>query len=62
MGVTRGDGEAQKLLDESKSLQTQARAVRVVPARNTWGSVQPKVGDGVLDTFLAAAAAEVGKE
>ncbi|MFB6776281.1 hypothetical protein ACFCX0_02375 [Streptomyces sp. NPDC056352] len=37
-------GEAQKLLDEPKSLQDQARAVRVVPARNTWGSVQPKVG------------------
>ncbi|MFE7709541.1 beta-N-acetylglucosaminidase domain-containing protein [Streptomyces sp. NPDC057486] len=59
---TQDAGQAQKLLEESNSLQTQARAVRVVPARNTWGSVRPKVGDGVLDTFLAAAAAEVGKE
>ncbi|POX52523.1 hyaluronidase [Streptomyces sp. Ru71] len=57
---TAGDtAGAQARLAESGDLQTQARAVRVQPARNTWGSAQPKVGDGVLDTFLAAAAGQV---
>ncbi|MFH8241255.1 discoidin domain-containing protein [Streptomyces sp. NPDC018321] len=37
---------------ESDELQRQARAVRTDLPRNSWGSVQPKVGDGVLDTFL----------
>lgn len=48
------DGAAQ-LLAASRSFQEQARAVRVDPPRNTWGSAQVKVGDGVLDTFLARA-------
>ncbi|WLQ39174.1 beta-N-acetylglucosaminidase domain-containing protein [Streptomyces laculatispora] len=47
---------AAQLLAESGRLQEQARAVRVDPPRNSWGSVQPKVGDGVLDAFLAQAA------
>lgn len=42
-------------LAESRQLQQQAAAVRTDPPRNRWGSVQPKVGDGVLDTFLAQA-------
>ncbi|WP_405683848.1 beta-N-acetylglucosaminidase domain-containing protein [Streptomyces sp. NBC_00057] len=46
---------AAQLLAASRRLREQARAVRVDPPRNTWGSVQPKVGDGVLDTFLAQA-------
>lgn len=51
-----GDNEeADELLAKSKDLQAQARAVRVDPPRNSWGKVQPKVGDGVLDTFLAEA-------
>ncbi|WP_327258633.1 beta-N-acetylhexosaminidase family protein [Streptomyces sp. NBC_01240] len=48
------DTAAQQLA-ASQRLREQARAVRVDPPRNTWGSVQPKVGDGVLDTFLAQA-------
>ncbi|GAA2918842.1 beta-N-acetylglucosaminidase domain-containing protein [Streptomyces mexicanus] len=51
--------KAQALLAESGDLQARARAVRIQPARNTWGSVQPKVGDGVLDTFLSDAAGQV---
>ncbi|MFC7886278.1 beta-N-acetylglucosaminidase domain-containing protein [Streptomyces sp. NPDC057376] len=48
-----GDKEtSDRLLAESDALQRQARAVRTDPPRNSWGSVQPKVGDGVLDTFL----------
>ncbi|MFF8841946.1 beta-N-acetylglucosaminidase domain-containing protein [Streptomyces sp. NPDC015127] len=50
---------AAQLLAQSRSLQDRARAVRVDPARNTWGRVQPKVGDGVLDTFLAQAEARM---
>ncbi|MFD4757690.1 beta-N-acetylglucosaminidase domain-containing protein [Streptomyces sp. NPDC058439] len=51
-----GDKEkAEALLADSEVLQKQARAVRVDPARNTWGKVQPKVGDGVLDSFLIQA-------
>ncbi|MFF2407027.1 beta-N-acetylglucosaminidase domain-containing protein [Streptomyces sp. NPDC058092] len=46
---------AAQLLTASRNLREQARAVRVDPPRNTWGRVQPKVGDGVLDTFLAQA-------
>lgn len=46
---------ADTLLAESKSLQEQARAVRVDPPRNSWGKAQPRVGDGVLDTFLTEA-------
>ncbi|MGP3961746.1 beta-N-acetylglucosaminidase domain-containing protein [Nonomuraea sp. 3N208] len=49
--TTRADA----LLADSRELQQQARAVRVSPPRNTWGSVQPKVGDGVLDVFLVQA-------
>ncbi|MFE7955828.1 beta-N-acetylglucosaminidase domain-containing protein [Streptomyces sp. NPDC057413] len=57
---TAGDpARAQSLLAESRDLQTQAHAVRVQPARNTWGSAEPKVADGVLDTFLTAAAGQV---
>ncbi|WP_265443994.1 beta-N-acetylhexosaminidase family protein [Flexivirga meconopsidis] len=29
-----------------------ARAIRVDPSPNRWGSVEPKVGDGVLDVFV----------
>ncbi|WTE33508.1 beta-N-acetylglucosaminidase domain-containing protein [Streptomyces sp. NBC_01618] len=51
-----GDKEkAEALLADSEALQKQARAVRVDPARNAWGKVQPKVGDGVLDSFLVQA-------
>lgn len=44
-----------RLLAESNDLQQRARAVRVDPPRNSWGKVQPKVGDGVLDSFLVQA-------
>ncbi|MFI5477231.1 beta-N-acetylglucosaminidase domain-containing protein [Streptomyces cacaoi] len=47
--------KSDRLAAEARSLQAQARAVRIAPSRNTWGEVQPKVGDGVLDTFLARA-------
>ncbi|WP_411976955.1 beta-N-acetylglucosaminidase domain-containing protein [Streptomyces solicathayae] len=47
--------KAEALLADARDLQQQARAVRVTPPRNTWGSVQPKVGDGVLDVFLVQA-------
>ncbi len=50
---------AARLLAASQGLQNQARAVRVDPPRNSWGSVRPKVGDGVLDTFLAQAASRM---
>ncbi|WP_345595717.1 beta-N-acetylglucosaminidase domain-containing protein [Streptomyces marokkonensis] len=51
-----GDKEASdRLLAESNELQRQARAVRVDPPRNSWGKVRPKVGDGVLDSFLVQA-------
>ncbi|MYS50815.1 hyaluronidase, partial [Streptomyces sp. SID6013] len=51
-----GDEEtSDRLLAESNRLQEQARAVRVDPPRNSWGKVQPKVGDGVLDAFLVQA-------
>lgn len=53
--AAREDGDEEKateLLAASEALQEQARAVRVDPPRNSWGKVQPKVGDGVLDTFL----------
>ncbi|MER6948249.1 beta-N-acetylglucosaminidase domain-containing protein [Nonomuraea sp. NPDC000554] len=49
------ESRAEALLADSRDLQRQARAVRVDPPRNTWGSVQPKVGDGVLDVFLVQA-------
>ncbi|CAM5333265.1 beta-N-acetylglucosaminidase [Streptomyces diastaticus subsp. diastaticus] len=48
--------EARRLVRESEGYQEQARAVRVDPPRNSWGAVRPKVGDGVLDAFLAEAA------
>ncbi|MEJ1199925.1 MULTISPECIES: beta-N-acetylglucosaminidase domain-containing protein [unclassified Streptomyces] len=51
-----GDKEtSDRLLAESNELQQRARAVRVDPPRNSWGKVRPKVGDGVLDTFLVQA-------
>ncbi|MDA4891690.1 beta-N-acetylglucosaminidase domain-containing protein [Streptomyces sp. MS2A] len=51
-----GDEEtSDRLLAESNRLREQARAVRVDPPRNSWGKVQPKVGDGVLDAFLVQA-------
>ncbi|MFE5912813.1 beta-N-acetylglucosaminidase domain-containing protein [Streptomyces wedmorensis] len=43
---------SQALLALSRDLQEQAGAVRVDPARNTWGKARTKVGDGVLDAFL----------
>ena len=52
---TGDQDRANALLAESKSLQEQARAVRVDPPRNSWGKAQPRVGDGVLDTFLTKA-------
>ncbi|RII17868.1 O-GlcNAcase NagJ precursor [Streptomyces sp. YIM 130001] len=52
-----GDTErAEQLLSESAELEKKARALLVDPPRNSWGKVMPKVGDGVLDTFLAKAA------
>ena len=48
--------KAQELTDQSKALQSQAKAVRVEPPRNAWGNAPVKVGDGVLDTFLEKAA------
>ncbi len=52
----QGDREkSEQLLAESKQLQEQARSVRVDPPRNRWGKAPVKVGDGVLDTFLAEA-------
>ncbi|MEV0385643.1 beta-N-acetylglucosaminidase domain-containing protein [Nonomuraea sp. NPDC050643] len=50
------DAKAAALLSESRDLQRQARAVRVTPPRNRWGSTQPQIGDGVLDVFLTEAA------
>ncbi|WP_230535600.1 beta-N-acetylglucosaminidase domain-containing protein [Streptomyces albidoflavus] len=56
----RGDRDrARELAGESRNLQDQARAVRVAPPRNSWGEVQPKIADGVLDTFLTEAAARL---
>lgn len=49
------EAASDRLLAESAALQEQARAVRTDPPRNAWGSVQPKVGDGVLDAFLTQA-------
>ncbi|MFF9495164.1 beta-N-acetylglucosaminidase domain-containing protein [Streptomyces flaveolus] len=49
------EGASGRLLAESNDLQRRARAVRVDPPRNSWGKVQPKVGDGVLDAFLVQA-------
>ncbi|MEV4115627.1 hypothetical protein [Nonomuraea sp. NPDC049695] len=51
--------KAGALLAESRELQRQARAVRVSPPRNRWGSAQPQVGDGVLDVFPADAEARL---
>lgn len=56
--TARLDGDpakAKTLTAQSKSLQKQAAAVKVPEGRNNWGSVPVKVGDGVLDTFLADA-------
>jgi hyaluronoglucosaminidase len=58
--AAHADGDAaaaERLLAESAELRDRARALRVDPPRNSWGKVQPKVGDGVLDTFLDKAAA-----
>ncbi|MFJ4688942.1 beta-N-acetylglucosaminidase domain-containing protein [Streptomyces sp. NPDC088789] len=52
----RGDRPtSDRLAAESRSLQARAKAVRTAPSRNTWGEVTPKVGDGVLDSFLVQA-------
>ncbi|MZD10134.1 hyaluronidase [Streptomyces sp. SID5785] len=56
--AARVDGDvdrARELLAESRTLQEQAAAVKVDPARNTWGKAPVKVADGVLDTFLVQA-------
>ena len=50
---------AQALSAQSATLAEQARAVTVVPPRNRWGAAPVKVGDGVLDTFLAQAGAQL---
>ncbi|MBL1101113.1 beta-N-acetylglucosaminidase domain-containing protein [Streptomyces sp. 205] len=56
----RGDQDrADVLVAASRELQGEAEAVRTTPARNTWGEVRPKVGDGVLDTFLTRAAERI---
>lgn len=56
----RGDRDrARELAADSQTLQDQARAVRVDPPRNSWGKAQPKIADGVLDTFLTEAAARL---
>ncbi|MFJ8660250.1 beta-N-acetylglucosaminidase domain-containing protein [Streptomyces sp. NPDC093795] len=48
-----GDADRSRvLLAESRDLQERAEAVRVEPARNTWGNARVRVGDGVLDAFL----------
>ena len=47
---------ATALTATAKDLAAQAKAVKVQPARNSWGEAPVKVGDGVLDTFLTAAA------
>lgn len=54
--------KAAALLAESRDLQRQARAVRVSPPRNRWGSAQPQIGDGVLDVFLAEAGARLQQQ
>ncbi|MEC4017898.1 beta-N-acetylhexosaminidase family protein [Streptomyces sp. H27-D2] len=51
--------KARALLAESDAAQRQARDVRVDPPRNSWGKVAPKVGDGVLDTFITRAGAQL---
>ncbi|WP_242331379.1 beta-N-acetylhexosaminidase family protein [Streptomyces formicae] len=57
-----GDEErAGTLAAASRELQDRAKAIRTVPARNTWGEAQPKVGDGVLDTFLTQAEARLAE-
>ncbi|QGV82395.1 hyaluronidase [Streptomyces ficellus] len=56
--LTGDTAEAGRLRAESLAFQQWARAIRVAPARNTWGGAQPRVGDGVLDVFLARAEAE----
>ncbi|MFG6194339.1 beta-N-acetylglucosaminidase domain-containing protein [Nonomuraea sp. JJY05] len=53
------EAKAAALLAESRDLQRQARAVRVSPPRNRWGAAQPRIGDGVLDVFLAEAEARL---
>ncbi|HYH35720.1 MAG TPA: beta-N-acetylglucosaminidase domain-containing protein [Nocardioides sp.] len=54
----RTDGDTQRaeqLAELSATLQEQARQVRVEPPENGWGAAPVRVGDGVLDTFLAEA-------
>ncbi|QNS08579.1 beta-N-acetylglucosaminidase domain-containing protein [Streptomyces xanthii] len=56
--AARVDGDedrARTLLGQARELQEQAAAVKVDPARNTWGKAPVKVADGVLDTFLVQA-------
>lgn len=49
-----GDSATSKELSaRAKKLIEQAKAIKVDPPRNSWGSVTPKIGDGVLDVFLA---------
>ncbi|MDI3422171.1 beta-N-acetylglucosaminidase domain-containing protein [Streptomyces luteolus] len=63
--AARQDGDeeaADRLLAESADLRQRAESVRVDPPRNSWGKVQPKIGDGVLDTFLDKAAKAAGGE
>ncbi|MFH0518641.1 beta-N-acetylglucosaminidase domain-containing protein [Streptomyces sp. M41] len=50
---------AETLAAAARALRDEAKALRTSPGRNTWGEVQPKVGDGVLDTFLAQADARL---
>jgi hyaluronoglucosaminidase len=53
--AARVDGDkdhADELLTKARALQEQAAAVKVDPARNTWGKAPVKIADGVLDAFL----------
>lgn len=53
--IAGDEARAGARLAASRELQQQAHAVRTDPPRNRWGSVEPKVGDGVLDVFLTRA-------
>ncbi|SEH01453.1 hyaluronoglucosaminidase [Nonomuraea solani] len=54
-----GRARAATLLAASRELQGRSRAVRADPPRNRWGAAPVRVGDGVVDVFLAEAAARV---
>ncbi|MBT0567900.1 beta-N-acetylglucosaminidase domain-containing protein [Williamsia sp. CHRR-6] len=56
--AAKADGDAARASASAATattLATQATAIVVQPARNRWGAAPVKVGDGVLDTFIARA-------